>query len=233
MLCTQTHSKASLTFGEWKKGFSDLPGWLSISEITYALNFSYFTCKGRGLWIPLKLSTWFTSLVLVSAPLIHPHHLPRSTITYQPCATASLCIDWAEKCLLLAPKLSSRNVFLHILLGTCIWSELPVDNLPVWSIYWDTIENPYQDLSSNQDCNFWEWHKSADALVLCRGVSSKGTLFRTVTELESSYCCLVAKSCLTLVTPMDCSPARFSVHGISQARILEWLAISFSRALLH
>ena len=28
---------------------------------------------------------------------------------------------------------------------------------------------------------------------------------------------------------MDCSPPGFSVHGISQARILEWVAISFSR----
>ena len=41
---------------------------------------------------------------------------------------------------------------------------------------------------------------------------------------------LVTKSCLTLVTPMDCSPLVFSVHGILQARILEWVTISFSRA---
>ena len=31
----------------------------------------------------------------------------------------------------------------------------------------------------------------------------------------------VAKSCLTLVTPMDCNPPGFSVDGILQARILE------------
>ena len=42
-------------------------------------------------------------------------------------------------------------------------------------------------------------------------------------------CCLVAQSCLTLCDPMDCSPPGFSVRGISQARILEWVAISFSR----
>ena len=42
--------------------------------------------------------------------------------------------------------------------------------------------------------------------------------------------CLVAKSCLTLFDPMDCSPPGSSVHGISQARILEWVAISFSRS---
>ena len=41
--------------------------------------------------------------------------------------------------------------------------------------------------------------------------------------------CLVVKSCLTLVTPMDCSFPSSSVHGILWARILEWFAISFSR----
>ena len=35
--------------------------------------------------------------------------------------------------------------------------------------------------------------------------------------------------CLTLRDPMDCSPPGSSVHGISQARILKWVAISFSR----
>ena len=42
-------------------------------------------------------------------------------------------------------------------------------------------------------------------------------------------CCLVAKSCLTLCSPMDCSPPGSSVPGILQARILEWVAIFFSR----
>ena len=40
---------------------------------------------------------------------------------------------------------------------------------------------------------------------------------------------LVAQSCLTLCNPTDCSPPGSSVHGILQARILEWVAISFSR----
>ena len=42
------------------------------------------------------------------------------------------------------------------------------------------------------------------------------------------YCCLVTESCLTL-QPMDCSLSGSSVHGISQARVLEWIAISFYR----
>ena len=39
----------------------------------------------------------------------------------------------------------------------------------------------------------------------------------------------VAQSCPTLCNPMDCSLPGFSVYGIFQARILEWVAISFSR----
>ena len=39
----------------------------------------------------------------------------------------------------------------------------------------------------------------------------------------------VSQLCLTLCGPMDCSPPGSSVHGIFQARILEWVAISFSR----
>ena len=39
---------------------------------------------------------------------------------------------------------------------------------------------------------------------------------------------ICSQSCLS-VTPMDCSPPDSFVHGIFQARILEWVAISFSR----
>ena len=38
----------------------------------------------------------------------------------------------------------------------------------------------------------------------------------------------VAQSCPTLCNPMDCSLPGSSVHGIFQARVLEWVAIAFS-----
>ena len=44
---------------------------------------------------------------------------------------------------------------------------------------------------------------------------------------------LRAQSCPTLCDPMDCGPLGSSVPGILQARILEWVAISFSRDLPH
>ena len=49
--------------------------------------------------------------------------------------------------------------------------------------------------------------------------------------LSLTSVCLLTQSCPTLCDPMSYSPPDSSVHGISQARILEWVAISFSRDL--
>ena len=46
-----------------------------------------------------------------------------------------------------------------------------------------------------------------------------------------SCMCFSHQSCLTLCDPMDCSPLGFSVHGIFQARILEWVAIPCSKGI--
>ena len=43
---------------------------------------------------------------------------------------------------------------------------------------------------------------------------------------------LVTQSCLTLCDPMDYNPSGSSVHGILQARILEWVVIPFFRRSL-
>ena len=55
--------------------------------------------------------------------------------------------------------------------------------------------------------------------------------FTTRATLEvpfNIYGCVVAQSCLMLWSPMDCNLPDSSVHGTLQARILEWLVISFS-----
>ena len=58
---------------------------------------------------------------------------------------------------------------------------------------------------------------------------------RKVTELifssESEVKSEVTQSCLTLCDPMDFSLPGSSVHGIFQTRVLEWVAISFSRGI--
>ena len=51
-----------------------------------------------------------------------------------------------------------------------------------------------------------------------------------LSSLLDAFCCfLVTKSCLALCDPMDYSPPGSSVHGIFQVKILEWVAITFSR----
>ena len=47
----------------------------------------------------------------------------------------------------------------------------------------------------------------------------------------NKVCVLVAQLCLTLCNPMDCCLLGSSVHKMLQARILEWIAIPFSREI--
>ena len=64
----------------------------------------------------------------------------------------------------------------------------------------------------------------------CGSVSEIADCHTVVTKKsESESENEVAQLCPTLCNPMDCSPPGSSVHGILQARILEWVAISFSR----
>ena len=55
--------------------------------------------------------------------------------------------------------------------------------------------------------------------------------FPSIISLDSI--CSVTQSCPTLCDAMDCSPPDSSIHGILQARIVEWVVISFSRARVH
>ena len=55
---------------------------------------------------------------------------------------------------------------------------------------------------------------------------------KTKTYLSKMFTCAKSlQSCLTPCDPMDCSPPGSSAHGTLQARILEWVVISSSRAL--
>ena len=49
--------------------------------------------------------------------------------------------------------------------------------------------------------------------------------FTTYYLWDCGLLCLVAQSCPILCNPMDCNPSGSSVHGILQARILEWVAM--------
>ena len=56
-----------------------------------------------------------------------------------------------------------------------------------------------------------------------------GKKLKTIERQIEVRACSIAKSCLTLCNPIDCNPPGSSVHGILQARILEWVATPSSR----
>ena len=58
---------------------------------------------------------------------------------------------------------------------------------------------------------------------------SKSCVKVTFEKMTLFCCCSVAKSCPILCDPRYCSPPGSSVHSVFQARILEWVVISFSR----
>ena len=82
--------------------------------------------------------------------------------------------------------------------------------------------------------NIWKWFELDQAQIRCS---------RSINTIiyKHSLCLmgqrqwawkknvLVTQACPTLCNPMDYSPPGSSVHGILQARTLEWVAISFSR----
>ena len=78
---------------------------------------------------------------------------------------------------------------------------------------------------------FWLWKIILLWTWPCRYLSE--TLMRSHTVILNIcvcvYVCLVTQLCLILHDPMHCIPPDSSVHGIHQARILEWVAISFIR----
>ena len=70
----------------------------------------------------------------------------------------------------------------------------------------------------------WEDRKTISTVLLlgCREMKLQWCNVYTL-------CCLVSQLCLTLCHPMDCRPSGSSLHRIPQARLLEWVVISFSR----
>ena len=62
-----------------------------------------------------------------------------------------------------------------------------------------------------------------DSMLKSRDITLPTKAYIVKSESESE----VTQSCLTLCDPMDCSPPGSSVHGILQARILEWVALFF------
>ena len=79
--------------------------------------------------------------------------------------------------------------------------------------------------SDSQNCQIQSQPRKPKSCLLLH--THKGR--ETFSHISRRRLMLVSQSCPTFCDPMDYSPPGFSVHGIFQARILEWVAFPFSR----
>ena len=79
------------------------------------------------------------------------------------------------------------------------------------------------------NCSTLEIYKSYTSSWSRTDVLQKRFCFVLAGSIVKMYFVIVAWSCLSLCNPMDCSSPGSSVHGILQARILEWVAMPSSR----
>jgi len=89
---------------------------------------------------------------------------------------------------------------------------------------------PDQVPAPDTNTGFSNWSLEKGEVLSPRALGSgieSGQAWKVMEGLDC--CCLVIKSYPTLCDPRDCNPPGSSVHGIFQARILEWVATFFSR----
>ena len=88
-----------------------------------------------------------------------------------------------------------------------------------WASWWLIYSSFHPSIHSSIQA---KERNPATYFPLKRGLHAR-SIFSVVLQFS-----LVAQSCLTLSDPIDCSLPGSSVHGICQARVLEWGAIAFS-----
>ena len=86
-------------------------------------------------------------------------------------------------------------------------------------------------LSGHYFCNQRQATNLSGLSFLCEGDASWRHASGADAYIPACVYARLLQSCPTLCDLMDCSPPGSSVHGIFHARILEWVAISFSRRL--
>ena len=108
------------------------------------------------------------------------------------------------------------------------WSGLPFPS-PVMKVRSESeVAQSCPTLSDPMDCSLPG--SSVHGIFQARVLEYCTIVINTTLEINYCYCCCcsVTKLCPILSDPMDCSPPGSSIHGIFQARILEWGAIAFS-----
>ena len=102
-------------------------------------------------------------------------------------------------------------------------------------LFWNYVNHELSDVQAR----FRKGRGTKDQIASIRWIIEKAREFQKniyfcFIDYAKTFDCVkseVTQSCSTLSDPMDCSLPGSSVYGIFQARVLEWVAISFSRSL--
>ena len=135
-------------------------------------------------------------------------------------------LNWSSVCFPVTSIQSLKNKILQRLaVGSHNWSSIK----GITEFILLTIRIPWTTPSLNisRDEKLITW---SDSLLHCTNAAVRIALPKKERYYESSSVhAKLLQSCPTLCDPMDCSPPGSSLHGILQAGILEWVAISSSK----
>ena len=123
------------------------------------------------------------------------------------CLLESLCKPLRDPVYIWEPGHTVPDLRARLSISLLVWSNPWQEGSHNLSVYWEGLRCIFRYIYYNPE-HLLSW--------------DSGVLFVKAQVL-------VDQSCLTICNPMNCSPPGSSVHGILQARILEWVAIPFSR----
>ena len=105
------------------------------------------------------------------------------------------------------------------------WTQLDIDKLEDWGFYSEAerLKSMKKKVKPTWKVCFWDNFPSSWEMFLWK--------FHKRAFIGLCACVKLLQSCPTPCNPMDCSSPGSSVHGMLQARMLEWVAISSSRGI--
>ena len=134
------------------------------------------------------------------------------------------------------PRIYSSSNWKFVLCDQCFPFSLRLWVLVTTILFHASISSTFRDSECDniQSLSFSVWLISLGIMssrfihVVASGRISFLLMARWYPMVYVSLCVSVTQVCWTLCNPMDCIWSGSSVHGISQAQILKWVAISFS-----
>ena len=159
-------------------------------------------------------------------PGVGSHFLLQGIFPTQELNLCLLCLlHWQVASLPLAPPGKPKRRCMALQIGPPEWFPYSEFTDIIHSCLLRVLSQPFKQVQLSI-CSLWHIY-----FDMCFNLNI--SFITDETDWEecgfSSCCCSVSQSRLTLCDPKDWGPPGSSVHGISQARILEWVPISFSR----